>query len=410
MAELTLKSAAESAKSTAIPLIDDTYDADFDLPVKITTYKLQSESDNCKEYVFEDHPIFLNSTDGANNTSNTTASLPITARRIHQNAPMSEKIRPINSKYINKLIKKEAFRKVLALPIICAALLITGAAALIALLSRSSPAAPEIFALERRTYDAYNIAFEFIEYEFPLAISVGNNEVEVITSQTTVGELLDESGIVLGEHDSVNLPLDHVVSDEDEIEITRVNYKTITKERTLPYGKKTIDSQNIPRGTTSLESAGENGKAVDTYEQRFENGAVIDEVLISTKTLQPPVDEVYKKGVGGTFTAPDGKTYKYSYYLDVSATAYGDVSEGKNPNWHGITAIGVPCRPGIIGVDPNTIPFRSNVYVTGNYGDFGVCYAADTGNITGNYIDIYMEKYADMVNFGRRKMRAYILE
>lgn len=264
---------------------------------------------------------------------------------------------------------------------------------------------------EQLGHDSYNTAFEFITYEFPVEISVGSQvSYTLLSSGSTVQDALEDAGIVLGELDSTSLPLDHVMTDTDQIDIDVVDVRTRTEERYVPYGTKTVDSQTVPKGTTRVVSKGKNGVVTDTYECRYVNGELTEETLVSSAETSQPVDEVVYRGVGGVFTAPDGTKYSYSYYVDVSATAYGDVSEGTNPNWHGITAIGEKVRPGIIGVDPDVIPFRSNVYVIGDFGDFGVCYAADTGLAKGNILDIYMETYAEMVRFGRRDMRAYVLE
>ena len=56
--------------------------------------------------------------------------------------------------------------------------------------------------------------------------------------------------------------------------------------------------------------------------------------------------------------------------------------------------------------------FRSKVYVIGDYGDYGVCYAEDTGSkVIGKSIDIYMgDDLEVMKEFGRRNMRVYILK
>ncbi|MHC1696254.1 MAG: G5 domain-containing protein [Eubacteriales bacterium] len=288
---------------------------------------------------------------------------------------------------------------------VCAVLVISGAAEGILFPYTSTLEAQQL------GHDSYNTAFEFITYEFPVEISMGDKvSYTLMSSGSTVKEVLEDAGIVLGELDSTSLPLDHVVSDNDEIEVEKVEVKTRTAERYVQYATKTVDSQTVPKGKTKVVKKGQNGVITDTYECRYINGELAEETLISSATTSQPVDEVINRGIGGVFTAPNGKKYKYSYYVDVSATAYGDVSEGTDPSWHGITAIGEKVRPGIIGVDPKVIPFRSNVYVIGDYGDFGVCYAADCGDATGNILDIYMETYAQMVKFGRRDMRAYVLE
>jgi 3D (Asp-Asp-Asp) domain-containing protein len=130
-------------------------------------------------------------------------------------------------------------------------------------------------------------------------------------------------------------------------------------------------------------------------------------MLISRKVTATPVTEVAELGVGGTFVGKDGIAYSYSYYIDVQATCYGK-ADGSGD----ITYTGTKAREGIIAVDPRVIPLNSKVYVTGSYRDLGVLSAEDTGGaIKGNIIDVYLEgTLQNLLEFGRRNMRAYVLE
>ena len=106
--------------------------------------------------------------------------------------------------------------------------------------------------------------------------------------------------------------------------------------------------------------------------------------------------------VGGTFVGGDGKTYNYSYRVDARATAY--TGDGK-------TYTGKNTGPGIVAVDRKTIPLGSKIYITGKYGDYGVCYAEDIGGgIKGNSIDIWLPTEAECSAFGIRYMTVYVLE
>lgn len=87
------------------------------------------------------------------------------------------------------------------------------------------------------------------------------------------------------------------------------------------------------------------------------------------------------------------------YEIYVEATAYSaDTGE-----W---TCTGDHVHEGIIAVDPKVIPLGTKIYIDG----MGWFTALDTGRaIVGNKIDIFFERYEDMVNFGRRwlKIRVY---
>lgn len=101
--------------------------------------------------------------------------------------------------------------------------------------------------------------------------------------------------------------------------------------------------------------------------------------------------------------------------LHVLATAYGPSAQDNAP--YGATDFfGAPLRSGMIAVDPNVIPLKSAVYVTG-YQDANlpqggfVGSATDTGSaIQGNRIDVFMNRAPSAVSkFGMQNVVVYIL-
>ena len=139
--------------------------------------------------------------------------------------------------------------------------------------------------------------------------------------------------------------------------------------------------------------------------RRYENGTLSATEVLSSETVTEPVNEVLQRGVGGVVSGKDG-SFSFSYYIDVTATAYGGYDEPR------LTYSGTPAREGVIAVDPTVIPLGTKVYVKGNYGDYGYCSADDIGSgIKGFHIDIFMEcSIEEMFQFGIRRMRVYILD
>ena len=70
------------------------------------------------------------------------------------------------------------------------------------------------------------------------------------------------------------------------------------------------------------------------------------------------------------------------------------------------TATGVSPRHGVVAVDPRVIPLGSRLYVAG----CGPAVAADTGGlIKGQRIDIFLDSETQCQNWGRRKVKVYLL-
>ena len=98
----------------------------------------------------------------------------------------------------------------------------------------------------------------------------------------------------------------------------------------------------------------------------------------------------------------------YREVRSMEATAYypGPECTGK---WaaYGLTFTGKKAGYGIVAVDPTVIPLGSKLYVVG----YGYAEAEDIGGlIKGNIIDLCFETYQEALNYGRQRVKVYILE
>lgn len=264
------------------------------------------------------------------------------------------------------------------------------------------------YTINTPEYSSYNTVFFGFKPTVTFSIKDrGGDELILSSEAVELEQVLSERKILLDDSCVVNYPLNTTVYDGMEVVIDSVTYEEVTVETAIPYLVSTIELQTIPKGQRNVITKGCDGVLSTTYKKTYVNGVYQSEEVINTATTLEPVTEVAELGVGGSFVGKDGKTYYYSYYLDVQATCYGK-ADGSGD----ITFTGTQAREGIIAVDPRVIPLGSKVYVTGSYKDLGVLSAEDTGGaIKGNIIDVYMNgTLQDLLEFGRRNMRAYILE
>lgn len=261
------------------------------------------------------------------------------------------------------------------------------------------------FQNQHPEYSSVNQIFEQYTNTVTVNISMhGKQNISVYTPVVTIGEIISKLSLTLDDNDVMNYALTDLVEDNMLIEINRIETKTYTETESVPYSTQTIESQTIPKGTKIVVQKGVEGSVTRTITEKYINGNLDTKTVNEELYTSDPVEEIVKVGVGGTYTDSKGNTYAYSYYIDVTATAYGDLS--------GVTATGNRVKLGTIAVDPSVIPLGTKVYLTGSYGDLGVCMADDTGGaIKGNKIDVYLgNDYWVLRQFGRRSMRVYILE
>ncbi|WP_337617511.1 3D domain-containing protein [Acidaminococcus timonensis] len=78
----------------------------------------------------------------------------------------------------------------------------------------------------------------------------------------------------------------------------------------------------------------------------------------------------------------------------------------QDPGVTGITYSGLPMRRGVVAVDPVLIPLGTRMYIMG----YGEGYACDIGSaIKGNKIDLAFDNRGQALEWGRRRVRVYIL-
>ena len=225
------------------------------------------------------------------------------------------------------------------------------------------------------------------------------------TSAVTVSEVLRDLGYKENPDDIITPAPQTVITQDMEITVVLVTYEESEEIAPIPYGTEYQDVQTIPRGTTARVSYGTEGVAKQLQRRRYENGVLTDTEILSSETVTEPTNEVLQRGVGGVVSGKHG-SFDFSYYIEVTATAYGDYDEPR------LTYSGTLAQEGVIAVDPTVIPLGTKVYVKGDYGDYGYCSADDIGSgIKGYHIDIFMEcSREEMMQFGIRRMRVYILD
>ncbi len=240
------------------------------------------------------------------------------------------------------------------------------------------------------TSERYSVKFTF--YESP--------EIICTTTETTVGALMDKLGITVDEDNRCSMTSEDVLVEDSIVDIQTITYDTVSTQEAVPYETEYIDVRTIPKGTTKLNKEGKKGVKTYTYKLTLVNGVEESRELVSEAVTTKPVTRVMYRGVGGTVTS-QGKTYNYSYYIDVKATVYNIV---------GNTASGLPTSTSVMAVDPKVIPLGTKCVVTGGSGDYGYRIAADTGgSIKGNKIDLWYPA-GTFNGFGWRSTRVYILE
>ena len=228
-----------------------------------------------------------------------------------------------------------------------------------------------------------------IKRAIPLTIAVDSQTYAVFSSPGTTAEVLAQAGIPLDDLDKVTPERDVQINAGDTIQVVRVREESIVFDEQVPYQTIYQPSDELDLDTKTVLSSGVPGIKRQSTRIRYEDGVEVSRVSEGEWMEQEPVNEVIGYGTRITtnvIDTPEGPR-EYWRVVHMRVTAYTAASSGKSPDHpsYGITASGRPAGTGIVAVDPNVIPFRSEVYVPG----YGIGFAGDTGGgVKGRWIDL----------------------
>jgi len=243
-----------------------------------------------------------------------------------------------------------------------------------------------------------------IEKAIAVAVVYDGKRLDVETPSVTVGDLLRELSIKVGEKDRVSADQTARLQIGQTITIVRRIEQENVSEVEVPFETVRREDRTLNQGEVRELQTGKAGlKEVKTVTY-MEDGKEVKSEVVEEAVIRPPLDRIVAYGTAGTVSR-GGRDYRYLKELDVTATGYTAGKES-NPNGTGYTYTGVKATHGIVAVDPRVIPLYSRVYVEG----YGPAVAADIGGaIKGNRIDLCFDALDEALNWGIREVKVYIL-
>lgn len=228
-----------------------------------------------------------------------------------------------------------------------------------------------------------------VMHVFPVTIEVDGRIFPSQTSYNDIPNVLASAGIALVGLDYTIPESDAVVQANDTIQVIRVSEDFHFQDTVLSYDTVYQADPELEIDNRALVSAGSPGILRQQIRTRYENGVPVSEEVDSERLAQAVVNEVISYGTNiviRTIDTPQGPL-EYWRVVRMKVTGYTASSSGKSPDHpgYGITASGLQAGKGVVAIDPQVVPFRSNVYVAG----YGTAVAGDTGGaIKGRIIDL----------------------
>ena len=254
---------------------------------------------------------------------------------------------------------------------------------------------------------------------FDIYVTVDGETVTVPVVGGTVQEALEKAGVSLGEFDEISPAVSESVYEGMEITVTRVEYAERTVTAAVPFETEYIDNTNRQIGYENVLSEGSDGECVRTYKDMYVNGVLTVSDLVSEVVTVEASAQKIERGTAcavpyakmddpSALTLVDGVPENYTRIVSGKATAYS--SPKVNPK----TASGRDAVVGTVAVNPNVIPYGSELYIVSQDRKhvYGYAIAADTGlgMMQGTVaVDLFCASYADSCKWGAHYVDIFVI-
>ena len=252
---------------------------------------------------------------------------------------------------------------------------------------------------------------------FPVTIQVDGKLSAMMTTDITVGQLLRQQGITLGEFDEINISPVLYLSPNDHIIIKRVQLTTTVVHEIIPHEVEYKENSLLPRGRTRTLINGQNGERAITYIDRVVDGVLHAREQREAIMTRQPVTQLILRGTSDPVSDLNFGIPLYSNGVPVryKKVLTNQICTGYSARQGARGASRMTLLDGYVAVRANEIPYGTKMYITSSDNSFvyGYAIAADTGlGLMKNVIDIdlFYETYVESCLNGRKYLNVYILE
>ncbi|MDP1716075.1 MAG: G5 domain-containing protein [Anaerolineales bacterium] len=123
-----------------------------------------------------------------------------------------------------------------------------------------------------------------------------------LTAGSTVTQALQSAGIVPGNLDQTEPPFYTLLSNGDNITLTRVVELFETEQVVIPFERQIVRNETLPEGETRLVQAGVNGLEEITYRRILEDETEISKSAVKTVILSEALPEIVMVGAQSSYT------------------------------------------------------------------------------------------------------------
>ena len=255
------------------------------------------------------------------------------------------------------------------------------------------------------------------------------------TEAQTVGDLLKEYNIELGDLDRVEPGQSTALADVEEVDVIRVEVAELPSRQVITYTTQKKDNPEMEAGKTKVIQVGVNGESSQVERVLYENGVEVKREIIYDEIVTAPIPEIVEVGTKAVVVTP-APVVETPAAVETPAPVQTPVTEAPAPvaetpaqttttntipegavktiiQCTAYTATGNATASGVMPTANHTVaawsglPFGTKIYIPA----MGTTYTVEDrgGAVTEGIVDIYMDSYEACIQFGRQNLEAYIV-
>lgn len=138
-----------------------------------------------------------------------------------------------------------------------------------------------------------------IDRAVDFTLDLYGKKTQARTHERTIGDMLKQKGIQLGERDRVSLAIDTSITKGMEVRIWREGRQTISEDKATPFSSEIVYDADRPLGYRSIKTKGEQGVRSVTYEIEIKDGQEVYRKEIASIVTSEPKKEQLAIGIKG---------------------------------------------------------------------------------------------------------------
>lgn len=207
---------------------------------------------------------------------------------------------------------------------------------------------------------------------------------EARTREKTVGAMLKQKGIILGEIDRVSLPLDTPIAAGMSLRVWREGRQTITNEQPIAFKTEFVYDADRPLGYRAVQVPGILGVQVVTYDIEIKDGKEVSKKEIARQVAKNPSTQKLTIGIKG-LEAGLTKSKGAQYWTDSKGVTHRETYYDLN-----MRVVMQSCGQGgryTVRFDGMKIDSDGYIIIAANYGLYPKCSIVETSAGPGRVYD-----------------------